>query len=92
MKTVGFKKKSISENVLRQSLYWLSSKCDWGLEETKEAWEIHLNCKESEIEKNISFLNRLINDFKLREEIDSKTLNLRQKIITKVLMDLSKDA
>lgn len=75
-----FSKLSYSEKVLRKALYWLSEDCCWELNETDDNWLVLVH-EESEEMFNTAELNRLINDFKLRELLDIETKELRINLI-----------
>ena len=85
---VKLPKASYSEAVVRKSLYWLSEQCQWTLNEHNEAWRIQLFIEDHDIQKVSSILQRLLNDFKLREQLDSQTQQLRQKIINACLKQI----
>ena len=78
---------SISETVLRKALYWCSPFGAWTLQNNKDSWVINVTDPSPEFEFN---LHRHINDFVLREKIDSETGSLRQKIIVAALKGVLK--
>lgn len=77
-----YKKKNYSEEVIRRALYWLSRDCEWLLDDADEDWKIEIITDENDDEKQIKAeLDRLINDYVLREKIDKKTKSMRFKIV-----------
>jgi His-Xaa-Ser system protein HxsD len=85
MKVAKIDKDACQEIVLRKALYWLSKECDWVLDKTDTSWVVKY-----ESEDNLEpLINRLINDQILRNDIDRNTGHLREKIIHKVLSDIS---
>lgn len=78
-------KNSYSEDVIRKSLYWLSAKTSWELEQDLDNWIISLEINSTH---NIREFNRLLNDQVLREMIDKETGMIRRSIIRKVLNSL----
>ena len=79
-----------SEQVIRKSLYWLSEKCKWQLIEKSDSWNITIFGEDS-LEEYANEFNRLLNDFKLREKLDSETKNLRLKVVSAALKKMSED-
>jgi His-Xaa-Ser system protein HxsD len=82
MKLKEYSKKNYSEWVIRNSLYWFSNHSKWSLEESKESWSVSIQEDE---EDALQELDRLINDYLLREKIMKKTEAVREKIALKVL-------
>lgn len=82
-------KSTYSEDVIRKSLYWLSEHCQWELNEKDNSWEVCFRGKEDNIVSAKTTFHRILNDFKLREQLDAVTGNLRKKIITNTLIKLS---
>ena len=82
-------KQQYSELVLRKALYWLQPQYQWILEDNETEWVIIANCHEEEFLNFQSELNRLLNDYVLREKVDSNTEELKLAIIRKALKDLS---
>lgn len=76
---VIFLKENYSEYVIRNSLYWMSQYCEWELNELTDRWEVNIP------DDNKKELDKLINDFKLREMIDFKTRDVRERIIYNAL-------
>lgn len=76
------KKADYSEWVVRNALYWLSPTSSWILEEEKEAWLVQLEFNSFEVSAE---LNRLLNDYVLREQIMAKTQHIRESIAGEVL-------
>lgn len=85
---LSYKQTQISELTLRKALYWMSNMVPWTLECEGEKWTIVFECDENEIAIKQKF-EVLINDYILREELDSKTSDLKHAIIKKSLKDLS---
>ena len=75
-------KKNYSEYVIRNSLYWQSQFCSWHLEETPLEWIVVV---EAESPKDYFEFERLLNDYKLREAVMSKTNDIRTSIVDSVL-------
>ena len=75
-------KKQYSESVIRKSLYWLSDEFSWELDEDEDAWII---CFELDSQAAAYELNRLLNDFLLREQLDQQTGAERQAVILSAL-------
>lgn len=84
-----FSKKGYSEQVIRKSLYWLSEHAEWGLSECDENWEISILKGD---DAAVAALNRLLNDFLLREKIDNETLGMRKEIVKGALVGLARKA
>ena len=85
MKSKEYSKKNYSEWVIRNSLYWLSNYSKWSLEESEEFWSVSIQEDE---ENALQELDRLINDYLLREKIMKKTEGVREKIALKVLQSI----
>ena len=85
MKPKEYSKKNYSEWVIRNSLYWFSNYSKWSLEESEEFWSVSIQEDE---ESAIQELDRLINDYLLREKIMKKTEGVREKIALKVLQSI----
>ena len=85
MKLKEYSKKNYSEWVIRNSLYWFSNHSKWSLEESVESWSVSIQEDE---ESAIQELDRLINDYLLREKIMKKTEGVREKIALKVLQSI----
>ena len=85
MKSKEYSKKNYSEWVIRNSLYWFSNYSKWSLEESEEFWSVSIQEDE---ESAIQELDRLINDYLLREKIMEKTEGVREKIALKVLQSI----
>ena len=85
MKPKEYSKKNHSEWVIRNSLYWFSNYSKWSLEESEEFWSVSIQEDE---ESAIQELDRLINDYLLREKIMKKTEGVREKIALKVLQSI----
>jgi len=85
MKLKEYNKKNYSEWVIRNSLYWFSNHSKWSLEESKESWSVSIQEDE---ESALQELDRLINDYLLREKIMKKTEAVREKIALKVLQSI----
>ena len=89
METIKLKKAGYSEAVVRKALYWLSEVSDWQLQEDELYWLIDISETPNQADVK-SELNRLLNDFLLREKLDNKTGNLRDRIVTSALEGLLK--
>ena len=85
MKLKEYNKKNYSEWVIRNSLYWFYNHSKWTLEESEESWSVSIQEDE---ENTIQELDRLINDYLLREKIMKKTEGVREKIALKVLQSI----
>ena len=85
MKLKEYSKQNYSEWVIRNSLYWFSNYCKWSLDEREETWSISLQDEE---EDKFQELDRLLNDYLLREKILRKTEGVREKIALKVLQSI----
>ena len=85
MKLKEYSKKNYSEWVIRNSLYWLSNNSKWSLKESEEFWSVSIQEDE---ESTLQELDRLINDYLLREKIMKKTEGVREKIALKVLQSI----
>ena len=89
--TLNLPKASYSESVLRKALYWLTEFCEWTLDEVDDSWQIALLTNDSEFDCCKAELNRLLNDFLLRERLDTATKHMRRKIVTAALSKLSEN-
>ena len=78
---IKYPKETCSEQSIRKALYWLSKVCEWKLDSSDNSWQIELLVSESYFDECKAELDRLLNDFILREELDRKTKYLREKII-----------
>lgn len=87
MKIFTFTAEQYSESVLRQALYWMTPITEWSLIINESLAEITLEKDEDEISYHF---HQLLNDYKLRENIESKTKNIRDSIMQKVLVSLDK--
>lgn len=87
---IYFKQSQLSELPLRKALYWMSEIAPWTLELEGEQWKIYFECSGDEITIRQKF-DKLVNDYVLRDILDSKTNALKQAIIRKSLKDLSSD-
>lgn len=86
MKTVRyFDKERYSEWVLRQSLYWLTPTTRWRLDETENQWAVAL---EDDSDSAQAELDRLLNDFLLRERIGRRTEACRSAIADAVIRSI----
>lgn len=84
-------KKLYSELVLRKALYWLKPEYQWTMEENETEWLIKFSCSQDDFALCKYELNKLLNDYCLREKLDSQTDDLKLAIIRKALKDLSKE-
>ena len=78
-------KANISESVIRKALYWASESIDWQLESSSDHWRISWTGYASDKAQ----LDRLINDFLLREQLDQRTGDLRRHAIEAALRRLT---
>lgn len=85
MDKISLAKSTYSEWVIRNSLYWLSSVTDWQLSDSDGCWTIMLTDNNDQI---VSQLHRLLNDYKLREIIASKTQRITDSIAVNVLTSI----
>jgi len=83
-----YKQTQLSELSIRKALYWMSGLVSWTIEIEGEHWKVCFECDENEIAIKQKF-EVLINDYILRENLDSKTSDLKLAIIKKSLKDLS---
>lgn len=77
---IRLSKSSHSEEVIRKALYWLTESCSWELNESETEWLVTISTNGLG-DPSTTELNRLINDFKLRESLDLRTKGLRMKLI-----------
>ena len=85
MGTIELEKSVYSEWVIRNSLYWMSAMTPWELAMNETHWVIELDDHNKETRQE---LNRLLNDYSLREKIMSRTEEVRNNIIEHVLSDI----
>lgn len=78
-------KTTYSELVIRNSLYWMSATSRWKLNEDDEHWFVSFESWDNEIEFEFE---RLLNDYKLREKLQSHTGQVRTSIIDNVLRSI----
>lgn len=64
-------KNEYSEWVLRKSLYWMSTVARWRLDGDEEHWLVSFTHWNDEVEFE---LERLLNDYKLREKLQAHTV------------------
>lgn len=87
MKIFKFTEEQYTESVLRQVLYWMTPVTEWSL-------VIHEGIAEITLKKNddetICHFHKLLNDYKLREQIEWQTKDIRDSIMQKVLASLDK--
>ena len=79
-----------SELVIRKALYWLSLEVTWKIEDQPGGWVVTFDCDDDKSTFLQNKFMRLLNDYLLREKLDSDTDKLKAAIIQKSLMDLSK--
>ncbi|MBG0753847.1 His-Xaa-Ser system protein HxsD [Vibrio cidicii] len=82
MLELKFKKRSYSENVVRQALYWMSHISSWQLTDNEVEWIIEFNKNSADV---VHEFNRLLNDYLLREKLDKQTRGIRESITLAVL-------
>ncbi|TFU09386.1 His-Xaa-Ser system protein HxsD [Proteus mirabilis] len=75
-----------SQWVIRNSLYWMSIYSNWLLEETDEQWKITFKNNDESV---LFEINKLLNDYILREIIELKTGKFRESVINKVLASMN---
>lgn len=80
-----FDKDRYSEWVIRQSLYWLTPSTPWTLDEEGAHWVIRLKVDSFDA---VAELDRLLNDFLLREKIGHQTDGVRGAIADAVLRSI----
>ena len=80
-------KRKFSEWVVRQALYWMTPVSRWTLDETESEWIIALEDESFAVR---SELDRLLNDYLLREKLMSKTHATREAISQAVLEGINK--
>lgn len=88
---IKYPKDTYSEQSIRKALYWLSKVCQWKLDSSGDSWLIELSVTDTNFNECKAELDRLINDFILREELDKKTKHLREKIISAALERLTNE-
>ena len=69
---------SYSETVVRKSLYWCDPEALWTLEPHEGHWVISVQQPASRFE---AVLHKHLNDFLLRERLDTQTRSLREELI-----------
>lgn len=74
-----------SECVIRNSLYWMSAVTHWKLDENDQNWIVSFEDWNDEVEFE---LERLLNDYKLREKLQAHTGQVRTSIIDNVLRSI----
>lgn len=74
-----------SEWVIRNSLYWMSAVTRWKLDEDDEHWLVSFELWNDKVEFE---LERLLNDYKLREKLQVHTGQVRTSIIGNVLRSI----
>ena len=74
-----------SEWVLRNSLYWMSAVTRWKLDENDQNWLVSFEDWNDEVEFEFE---RLLNDYKLREKLQTHTGQVRTSIIDNVLRSI----
>lgn len=84
--TLFLSKNEYSESVIRKSLYWLSESHSWSLESDEERWIVCFDNPSADV---VSELFRLLNDFKLREQLDASTKHLRLELIRSALHEIA---
>ncbi|BCQ40946.1 hypothetical protein ERHA54_35490 [Erwinia rhapontici] len=78
-------KKIYSEWVLSNSLYWMSAVARWKLDEDDQNWFVSFEPGNDEVEFEFE---RLLNDYKLREKLQTHTGQVRTSIIDNVLRSI----
>ncbi|MFC1333184.1 MAG: His-Xaa-Ser system protein HxsD [gamma proteobacterium symbiont of Clathrolucina costata] len=77
-----FNRDDYSEQVIRKALYWLSETCEWSLGEEGSDWIVRVK---GDVDNAEFELSRLLNDFKLREQLDIETKGMRKELIRSAL-------
>ncbi|WP_417579027.1 hypothetical protein [Nitrincola sp.] len=83
--SIEFYKTELSEWVLRNALYWISPFSAWTLDETPSTWIVGLEVDSNEVR---SELNRLINDYALRESLKREFYKPKAQLIQLVIDQL----
>ncbi|TBW49536.1 His-Xaa-Ser system protein HxsD [Marinobacter halodurans] len=78
-------KERYSEWVVRQALYWLTPTTRWRLDETENQWAVALDDDSYSAQAE---LDRLLNDFLLRERIGRRTETTRSAIADAVIRSI----
>lgn len=78
-------KEHYSEWVIRNSLFWMTPLTQWRLKDNISYW---VNDFETDSPKCKYELERLLNDYILREELQHKTGNLRDTIVHRMLQSI----
>lgn len=86
---VFYDKSKVSEITIRKALYWMSDSAEWSLDGEDETWRVEFAVSVQEQQQVKMKLEQLVNDYLLRENVDSNTLPLKNAIIQKSLKDLS---
>lgn len=88
---LSYLKESVSEIALRKALYWVPSSTVWSLNDQGKMWEVSFEIgKEANEYNEVKHqFEKSLNDYVLRDILDSKTNALKQAIIRKSLKDLS---
>ncbi|KAA1194873.1 His-Xaa-Ser system protein HxsD [Photorhabdus heterorhabditis] len=81
----NIRKTACSEWVIRNSLYWMSAYSRWKLDEYDDYWIVSFDTYSGEVEFEFE---RLLNDYKLRERLQSQTEQVRNSIIENVLKSI----
>ena len=79
--TILLEKTKYSELPIRKALYWLSEYYQWSLREKDDEWIVEILSDVGKAEQAVSMFCKLHNDFLLRDQLDSKTNYLREKIV-----------
>ncbi|WLS79827.1 His-Xaa-Ser system protein HxsD [Erwinia pyri] len=78
-------KNEYSEWVLRSSLYWMSAVARWKLDEDEQSWGVSFEPFNDQVEFEFE---RLLNDYKLRQKLQTHTGQVRTSIIDNVLRSI----
>jgi len=82
MDSIKLKHSAYSEWVVRNTLYWMSAITSWNLDSSEDSWIILLENADRETRQE---LDRLLNDYTLRERLMLKTEGVRNSIVENVL-------
>ncbi|WP_244913651.1 His-Xaa-Ser system protein HxsD [Pantoea coffeiphila] len=81
----NIRKTEYSEWVVRNSLYWMSAITHWQLDGDDRDWIVSFKLSNDEVEFEFE---RLLNDYKLREQLQVHTDAVRTAIIDNVLRSI----
>lgn len=79
-------KANYSEWVVRNALYWLTPTSPWTLDEDGDSWLVQVQHGSFDVDAE---LNRLLNDYVLREQLMAETRLVRDAIAKAVLKSIN---